>query len=73
MPELLIPDLPAELHEKPSEAATLHHRSLSGEAKEILARALEPLEARRPLPVPFQGRRPLTQEILDEARIKGRR
>lgn len=76
MPGLLIKDLPEELHERLRARAGAHHRSMSREVvailEEVLADragppALEVLDRLR-----VRGARPLTQDLLDDARRTGR-
>ena len=76
MARLLIRDLPAGLHERLKERATANRRSLNKEALVILEEALgaggwppslEEIDRLR-----VRGARPLTQELLDDARESGR-
>lgn len=76
MASLMIRDLPSDLHSRLKERAKANRRSLGKEALVILEEALgagvwppsiEELDKLR-----MRGARPLTQEILDEARESGR-
>lgn len=76
MASLMIRDLPPETHERLKERAKANRRSLNKEALVILEEALgcgvwppsiEEIDTLR-----IRGARPLTQEILDEARGSGR-
>ena len=76
MAGLMIRDLPSELHERLKERARTHRRSLSREAIVILEEALGD-RAGAPLleevdELRIRGARPLTQELLDDAREAGR-
>jgi plasmid stability protein len=74
MAALHIEQFPAELHERLKHSASRHQRDVSEEALAILSAALAP---ERPAPVAlpavFQGRIPLTEEILEEALRESRR
>lgn len=76
MPGLLIKDLPEEIHALLKERAATNRRSMGKEALVILELVLSddagppPLEEIDALRV--VGRKPLTQELLDEARDTGR-
>ncbi len=76
MASLMIRDLPINLHERLKERAKANRRSLNKEALVILEEALgcgpwppsiEEIDTLR-----IRGTKPLTQEILDEARESGR-
>ena len=76
MASLMIRDLPAGIHERLKERATANRRSLNKEALVILEEALgaggwppslEEIDRLR-----VRGARPLTQELLDDARESGR-
>ena len=76
MAGLMIRDLPGDLHERLKERARAHRRSLSKEAIVILEEALGD-RAGPPLleevdDLRIRGARPLTQELLDDAREAGR-
>ena len=76
MAGLMIRDLPCDLHERLKERARAHRRSLSKEAIVILEEALGD-RAGPPLleevdDLRIRGARPLTQELLDDAREAGR-
>jgi plasmid stability protein len=68
MPGLLIKDLPDDLHQRLKESAARHHRSLTKEAMALLEEALAKGPRRKDLPQPFQGHRPVTQDLLDQAK-----
>lgn len=72
MPGLLIKDLPPDLHEKLRESAARHHRSLTKEALALLEEILAKPRRETELPRAFQGRVPLTEEILDRAKSERR-
>jgi plasmid stability protein len=76
MPGLLIKDLPADLHRRLKARAGARGRSMSREAVAILAVALEDRAGPPTLDevdrLRVRGRRPLTQDLLDEARGTGR-
>jgi len=76
MASLMIRDIPVELHDRLKERAKANRRSLNKEALVILETALgcgawppsiEEIDRLR-----VRGARPLTQELLDEARENGR-
>ena len=77
MPALLIRDLPEELHQKLKQRAAANHRSMSRELLVLLEEALHdsagppPLEAVDRMRV--SGAKPLTQDLLEEARREARR
>ena len=76
MASLMIRDLPETLGERLKERAKANRRSVSKEALVILEEALG-RESRPPSieeidKLRVRGARPLTQEILDEARGSGR-
>lgn len=72
MPGLLIKDLPRELHQKLKESATRHHRSLAKEALALLEEALAKPPRDTEPPRTFQGRVPLTEDLLDRAKRERR-
>ena len=76
MPGLLIKNLPDHVHARLKARAAVNRRSMSREALVILEGALsegagpptlEEIDATR-----VRGSRPLTQELIDEARESGR-
>jgi plasmid stability protein len=76
MPGILIKDVPDDIHRKLKDRAARHRRSLHREALVILEQvlddgagppSLEEVDRRR-----VRGNRPLTQELLEEARRTGR-
>lgn len=76
MPALLIKDLPDDLHRRLKARASALGRSMSREVMVILAEALEDRAGPPTLAevdrLRVRGRRPLTQDLLDEARTTGR-
>lgn len=76
MPGLLIKDLPADLHRRLKDRASLHRRSMSREAQVILEEALTDRAGPPPLAEidrwRVRGARPLDRELLDRARREGR-
>ena len=76
MPALLIRDLPDELHRKLKERAAANHRSMSRELLVVLEEALHESAGPPPLAavdrMRVTGTKPLTQELLDQARREGR-
>ena len=76
MPGLLIKNLPDDLHRRLKARATARGRSMSREVMVILAEALEDRAGPPTLAevdrLRVRGRRPLTQDLVDEARAKGR-
>jgi len=76
MPGLLIKDLPDDLHRRLKARASARGRSMSREVMVILAEALEDRAGPPTLAevdgLRVRGRRPLTQDLLDEARKTGR-
>ena len=70
MPDILIKDLPADLHKRLKMEATLHHRSMNQEIRQILESHL----ARPGIPdfKPFVFAKPLTDAFIREARREGR-
>jgi len=71
MASVLIKNLPDELHRALKQRAERHHRSLNKELISIIETAIHRPE-RGELPEPIQLRKPLTQQMLDEAREEGR-
>ena len=76
MPGLLIKQLPNGLHERLRARAGAHGRSLSREAIAILEAALDDRAGAPSLAevdrLRVRGKRPLTQDLLDQARSSGR-
>lgn len=76
MAALLIKDLPEHLHERLRKRAIAHRRSVAREVLVILEEALADHAGPPPLEeidaLRARGRRPLTQDVLDEARRDGR-
>lgn len=65
MPNLLIRNLPEELHARLKESAASHRRSVTQEAILIVEKGLAAAEGEnypRTLPVPFPLKRPTTME-----------
>lgn len=71
MASVVIKNLPDELHRELKQRAERHHRSLNKELIAIIETAVRRPE-RAGLPEPVRLRKPLTQEMLDEAREEGR-
>ena len=76
MPGMLIKEIPEELHRRLKERAAANRRSLSREVLVMLETAvaepagpptLEEIDRLR-----LSGSRPLTQSVLDRARVEGR-
>jgi len=71
MPALVIKQLPEDIHERLKESATLHRRSMTQEAVEILDRALRgvnPVPERRA----YRGTFSLTDKLMNQAKREGR-
>ena len=71
MASLVIKNLPDEVHEKLKRQAARHHRSMTGEAIEILSQGVAGIsldEVREP----YKGRFPLTNEFIVAAKREGR-
>ena len=74
MPALLVRNLPAALHRKLKQNASLHRRSMTQEAVSLLEKALNetaPLQQRN-APKPAATRRPITDAWLRKAVKSGR-
>lgn len=71
MASVLIKNLPDDLHERLKDRAQRHHRSVNKELIALIEAALREPTA-QPIPEPVRLRRPLTQEMLDQARDEGR-
>ena len=71
MASVLIKNMPDDLHRELKLRAERHHRSLN---KELIAMIEEMVcrPERAELPNPVHLRKPLNQEMLDEARDEGR-
>ena len=71
MASVLIRNLPDELHRQLKRRARRHDRSLNQEVIALIEIALDnrPVQA---LPAPVELRKPLTQDMLDQARQEGR-
>lgn len=72
MPKLAINNMSPDLHRRLRQSADRHQRSIIAEALSLQDQALPSRSGTNPLPPPFRGRLPLTQEFLDEARTGGR-
>ncbi len=76
MPGLLLRDIPKSLHARLKRRALANRRSLASEAIVILRQALDeragPPAMEEVDRLRIRGVRPLTQDLLDEARQKGR-
>lgn len=62
MPDLLIRNVPAALHDRLKAAAAAHRRSLTQEAIQIIENGLGRSSTPRELPPPMIPRRPITME-----------
>jgi antitoxin FitA len=71
MASLLIKNLPEDLHHRLKIRAQRHHRSMNKEVITLLETALAQPHLEE-LPAPVRLSKPLTQEILDQAREEGR-
>ncbi|HYW77635.1 MAG TPA: Arc family DNA-binding protein [Gammaproteobacteria bacterium] len=71
MASVVIKNLPDDLHRALKQQAERHHRSLNKELISIIESAMHK-PARTSLPEPVHLRKPLTAEMLDEARREGR-
>lgn len=71
MASVLIKNLPDELHQQLKQRAERHHRSLNKELIAIIETALHRRDTSE-LPEPAPLRKPITQEMLDQAREEGR-
>jgi Plasmid stability protein len=71
MASLLIKNLPEDLHYRLKIRARQHHRSVNKEVIALLETALAQPSLEE-LPAPVRLSKPLTQEILDQAREEGR-
>ncbi len=69
MASVLIKNLPDDLHRALKQRAERHHRSLNKEIIALIESALTGQAGKEP-PQPAGLRRPLAQEVLDEARQK---
>lgn len=72
MADLLIPNLPPDLQHKLEESAARHHRTLAMEVLTVLQEAMGKPDRPVERPVPFKGRFPLTQDLLDQAKSERR-
>ena len=76
MPGLLIREVPPELHKKLKQRARAHRRSLGREALVLLEQALEdpagPPTLEEIDKMRVRGAKPLTQDLINRARKKGR-
>lgn len=73
MPNLLIRDLPEEVHRRLKERAAQNRRSMNQEVLLLLEEAVEWRENETPdPPVPFQGDFGIDDTWLDEAKRSGR-
>lgn len=71
MASVLIRNLPDELHRQLKRRARRHDRSLNQEVIALIEIALDNRPVRA-LPAPVELRKPLTQDMLDQARQEGR-
>jgi hypothetical protein len=72
MPDILIREVPAALHQKLKEAAARHRRSMTRQALVLLEDSLHRDSAAVELPPPFKGRVPLTKKLIDQGKRVGR-
>jgi plasmid stability protein len=76
MPGLLIKDLPDDIHARLKQRAAENRRSLSSEAiillQEVLADRAGPPALEELDKIRIRGSKPLTQDLLDDARQTGR-
>jgi plasmid stability protein len=76
MPGLLIKDLPDDIHARLKQRAAENRRSLSSEAiillQEVLADRAGPPTLEELDKIRIRGSKPLTQDLLDDARQTGR-
>jgi len=69
MPTLVIKDVPVELHRRLKEEAEKAHRSMNGEAIYLLEAGLsenQSVSAVHELPVPYRGKEPLTNKMINQ-------
>ncbi|MFP4607435.1 MAG: FitA-like ribbon-helix-helix domain-containing protein [Thiohalospira sp.] len=71
MASVVIKNLPDDLHQELKRRAERHHRSLNRELIALIETAVQGPDHDE-LPDPVRLRKPLTQEMLDEARQEGR-
>lgn len=72
MPDILIREVPAALHQKLKEVAARHRRSMTRQALVLLEDSLQRASAAEELPTPFKGRVPLTKKLIDQGKRAGR-
>ncbi len=72
MPSLVIKKLPEQVHKKLKQQAAKHHRSMTQEAILILNDGLNLGEIRE-VPAPYKGKIPLSDEMIDFAKLEGRK
>lgn len=72
MADLLIPNMPPDLHEQLEESAARHHRTLALEVLALLQQALGKPERPSAPPEPRDLGFLLTQEFLDKAKSEAR-
>jgi hypothetical protein len=70
MAALVLKSIPSSLHRRLQQEAKRHRRSMTQEAIQLLEQGLgfAPID----FPPPAKGRRPLTQDLLDQAIHEGR-
>jgi plasmid stability protein len=74
MPTLVIKDVPVELHRRLKEEAQKAHRSMNGEAIYLLESGLnntQSISAVHELPAPYQGKKPLTDKLIQQWKRQG--
>lgn len=72
MPDVLVKDLPAEVHRRLKEEAKRHHRSMNQEIRQILETKFM-VSSGLPAFRPFVATRPLTQAFIRKAIQEGRK
>ena len=72
MADLLIPNMPLDLHQQLEELAARHHRTLAMEVLALLQEALGRQERPNTPPEPRDLGFLLTQDFLDRAKTEGR-
>lgn len=71
MSRLVLENVPDTLHLRLKEQAARNHRSLTGEAMMILDAGVGG-QQECDLPEPFEGKHPITDESIQQARREGR-
>jgi len=74
MATLVIKDLPTHLHQRLKEEALKAHRSMTKEAIYLLETGLQEnrgVPMARELPLPYRGKKPLTDKLIQQWKRKG--